>query len=104
MNPSVYTAEPEPDQVIAEAMIGDEARKFLDSDLGRCMVGLAEQDAETALRSLASVDPNDPKAIVRLQNRAALGHLFKDYIAELFSRGEQALVVWQEEHSQRRSQ
>ena len=82
------------DELIAEAEIGDEAKHFLESDLGKCLIGMAQQDALTAQEQLVEVDPLDSKAIIELQNKAKLAQMFEDYIKELFARGENALQVF----------
>ena len=88
--------------LIAEALIGDEAKRFLESDLGRCLLGMADQEAEAARIGLETVNPNDTKAVIALQNRAALGRMFKGWLAELYTRGEQSLEVWKHEFGDRR--
>lgn len=90
------------DEIIAEALIGDEAKKFLESDLGRCLVGMANQEAAAALEALASVNPTDVPAIERLQNRAKLGRMFEDFLKELISAGETALAQWSQNNESER--
>lgn len=81
------------DELIAEALIGDEAKKFLESDLGKVIIGLADQKTEEARIGLESVDPEDRATILKLQNQAAFGRQFKAWLSELFNAGEQALEV-----------
>ena len=81
------------DELIAEALIGDEAKKFIESDLGKVILGLAEQKTEAARIALETADPDDRKLILKLQNEAALGRMFKDWLNELFNAGENALEV-----------
>lgn len=82
--------------MIAEVEIGEAARKFVESDLGKCVIGMARQDAEEARNKLALVDPNDKLKIVELQREAAFGNRFEQYLAELISRGDNALDVLME--------
>ncbi len=82
-------------ELIAEACIGDEARQFLESDLGRTVMGIAEQGVENARLAMEVVDPHDAKAMMKLQNEIALGRRFKGWMIELLNRGENALQVWE---------
>ena len=91
------------DELLAEAEIGDAARNFLESDLGRCILGIAEQEAEGALLKMSDViatDPGNTKAIVSLNNEAILNRMFKTRLLELFHKGEQAIGVWRHEQTQ----
>ena len=83
------------DELIAEALIGDEAKRFLESDIGKCVLGIAEQESDLARIGLETVDPTDTKAIGRLQNQAALGRMFRGWLIELFNKGEEALGAYQ---------
>lgn len=83
-------------ELIAQALIGDEARKFLESDLGKCLIGMANQEAEKALEALATVNPTDVKAIERLQNRVWLGRQFEEFVKELITEGDNALATWKQ--------
>jgi hypothetical protein len=82
------------DELIAEAEIGDEAKNFLESDLGKCVLGMAQQDAEAATAKLKTVDPEDAKAVRSLQNEIWKAETFGAYVAELFTRGENALQAF----------
>lgn len=87
------------DQLIAEAEIGEEARKFVESDLGKTIIGMAQQDARAAEEALGDVDPTDIKAIVSLQNKIKLCRLFEQWLAELISRGNDAINVYTQQRS-----
>lgn len=81
-------------ELIAEAEIGEQARKFMEGELGRTLLGMAQQDIDAAQEALETVDPDDKAAITKLQNKAALGRMFAGYLTELFNRGDQALGVF----------
>jgi hypothetical protein len=85
------------DELIAEAELGDEARKFLDGDLGKWLVGCAEQEVQAAQEALETADPNNEKAIRDLQNKAWRGRRFKEWLAELVSRGEGAIAAFKQQ-------
>ena len=82
------------DELIAEALLGEEAEKFLVSDLGRCLIGMAQQDVKDAEDGLKLVEPTDTKTIVSLQNKAWLGEHFEDYIRELIFKGRNATTLY----------
>ena len=86
----------EGDLLLAEAEIGESARQFLDSELGKCLLGMAQQDAEDAKSKLATVDPEDKVGIVKLQRDIAHCNRFASYLAELVSRGDEAIEVIRE--------
>jgi hypothetical protein len=83
------------DEVVAEALIGDEAKKFVESDLGRCVLGMAKQDLDEAKEKL--IDATEEKEQEELRLKAMLARRFPDYLSELITRGEQALEVWKHE-------
>ena len=82
------------DELIAEAELGEEARKFLESDLCQCMLGIANQEAQLALEELGEADPEDDKKIRELQNKVKLANSFQQWLDELIDKGQSALEVW----------
>lgn len=85
-------------QLIAEAEIGEEARRFRESDLGKTILGMAMQETKSAEEELAETDPMDTKKLMALQNQARLGKRFEGWLLELINKGEEALTVWKERH------
>jgi len=88
------------DELIAEAEIGDEARKFVESDLGKTLLGMAQQEVARAQEELETVDPSDTKKLIALQNQAKNGRNFEQWLNELISKGEQALILWKQERDE----
>lgn len=84
------------DELIAVAEIGEKAREFLESELGRCLVGIAEQDLREAQEQLELVDPMDTDKIMSLQNDARFARSYKQRLEELLYDGENALSVFQQ--------
>ena len=82
------------DALIAEAEIGEATRFFLDSEVGKCLLGIAEQEERAALLKLADVDPNDAKAVIALQNEVWRARSFAGWLVELVNRGNNALEVY----------
>ena len=85
------------DLLIAEAELGEEARRFLESDLGKAVMGMAEQNVELARIRLGEIDPDDRKLLITLQNEIKLGERFKQYVLELFQNGEQAKAIYKQQ-------
>ena len=88
------------DQLIAEAELGKAAKEFLDSELGRCVIGIARQDAEDALRELGEVNPLDVEKIRALQGKARFCRYFEQWLVELFNNGENAKQVFVQQSEQ----
>jgi hypothetical protein len=85
--------------LIAEAEIGDEARKFVESDLGKTLLGMAQQEVLQAQEALETVDPTDTKKITYLQNQAKTARNFEQWLGELIVKGENALTVWRQQNN-----
>ncbi len=86
------------DSMIAEAELGEQARAFIESDLGRYMLGLADQEVVFAQEALEKVDPTDSDEIRRIQNQAWLGRRFKEWLFDIMDKGESALLAWKQEN------
>lgn len=84
------------ESLIAQAEIGEEARKFMTSDLYRVMVGFANQEAEDSAIALSMADPTDPQAIMKLQNQVRFGKQFQQWLNELISEADNAITALQE--------
>ena len=87
----------ETDQLIAEAELGEQARLFLDSELGKVMVGLADQEVLLAQELLGEVDPTNTKEITKLQNDIKVGRWFTKWLNELVAAGDQAISVFNQQ-------
>lgn len=83
--------------LVAAAELGEEARKFLESDLGKCLLGMALQEADLAKDALSKVDPSDFKKITELQNTVRLYQSFKDWLGELVDEGNSALEIFKQQ-------
>ena len=69
----------------------------MESELGRTLLGMAEQEAEDARLGLETVDPDNKKEITKLQNQAALGRMFKQWLEELIEKGNNAIEIYRHE-------
>lgn len=81
------------DDVEAEIVMGEEAARFMDSPIGRYVMGCAEQEIKLASRELIDADIKDEKAMRAIQLRMALGAKFEDWIVDLINRGAEARVA-----------
>jgi hypothetical protein len=79
---------------VAEVEIGEQARKFVDSELGKAMLDLADRELKQAQELLETVDPADEKKVRALQNKAQIARNFGEWLVELIDRGENALIEW----------
>lgn len=90
----------EHDVLIAQAELGEEARRFLESDLCKCMLGMAEQQVMAAQEELSDVDPSNTEKIRTLQNQVKLGRQFEEWLNELVSEGDNAIAVFRDNQHQ----
>jgi len=75
---------------IAEVDMGEEAERFLESKIGRYMVGRARQVAQRAYEQLRDTDPAATTAIRRLQDTIRWGESIGAWIEELILSGKNA--------------
>ena len=87
----------ENDELIAEAELGNQAAIFLESELGRCLVGMAQQEADRALMDLRVVDPENVKAVRDLQSKIWRAESFGSWLTELVSRGNAAMTIFKDQ-------
>lgn len=82
--------------LIAQAEMGEQAKAFLESELGRVLIGMAEQDAQAAREALELVPPTETNTIMTLQNKARCARNFESWLKELVSRGEESINIWKQ--------
>ena len=78
-------------ELVAEAILGKDAEEFLNSDIGRFLVGRAEEEATYAVFLLKTVHPWRTRRIKELQNKIWRAESFQLWLAEMVIRGNQAL-------------
>jgi len=76
--------------LMAEAILGEDAEKFLKSDIGEYLTGRIEQDIEDAKAGLVDVDPMDSVAVMKLQNDIKRAESIKQYLSEIVVAGRNA--------------
>ena len=82
---------------MAEVVLGDDARKFVESELGRAVLGMAEQEKEAALLALSETDPDDAKTIRAHQAAIWRVNSLASWIGELIQRGAEAESILRDE-------
>ncbi|MFA5632975.1 MAG: hypothetical protein WC997_15825 [Porticoccaceae bacterium] len=78
----------EEETLFAEAMLGQEAITFLNSDLGRVLRGYALQQREEAKEELLKTAPWRKRKIASVQFKAAVANQFLQFVREAVMRGE----------------
>lgn len=73
--------------LIAEVDLGQQAREFVQSDLGRFMVGAAQQEIAEAQDRLSKVLPWRYRKIQELQNKIWRSRFFLSLLRELLMSG-----------------
>lgn len=82
----------------AEVILGKDAEEFLQRDLGRYMLGRAEEEEREAMEALATVSPWRRRRISQLQAQLWRARSFQGWLAELITGGNQALEQLEEQH------
>lgn len=83
-------------EYFAEAVIGEETRQFLVSNVGRYLHGCAKQEYDRCRNEMFDLDPYTPtgkQEFLRLKADAAAAQHFMRWCAEAISRGDQAAVM-----------
>ena len=85
------------DALSEEAILGDEAKRFLSGDLGKHMLDFASKEVEDAIIELEDTDPSDQKKMWEIKNRIWRAKNFGGWLYELVQRGDEALRVYQQQ-------
>lgn len=85
------------DGLIAAAELGDEARKFMESDVGKFLIGVADQERRKAEEELGETSPENKEAIIKLQRVIWNAKHFRGWIEELIHNGNQALIIYKQQ-------
>jgi hypothetical protein len=84
------------DELVIHADLGDKARAFLDSEIGRFLSGAAEQEMKLAALELSKLNLFDPDQRIKAaeyQKTIQCANWFEDWIVKLIQDGEEALNV-----------
>ena len=69
----------------------------MESELGRCVLGMAEQEVRLAQLDLEKLAPTDTEGIREAQARAKMNRQFGEWLRELLQDGEEALRVFKQQ-------
>ena len=85
------------DEQIRRVELGEEAQNFLKSHLGKEVMERATKRYEDNLLLLAKADPNDPKAIMKIQNQIQLFEHFDEWLRDIVDTGNAELAAFTQE-------
>lgn len=80
----------EGDELRGRIAFGLDVQQFMGSNIGRYLQARANADIEEALEALKTADPEDPKAIRKLQNDVAVASSVLEWLGQAVTEGEQA--------------
>lgn len=81
---------PEMQQINAQISFGLDVEQFMQSAIGKYLTARANDDIESALESLKTVDPTDSKAVQSLQNEIHRAEMFLLWMGQAVTEGENA--------------
>ena len=88
----------------AEVVLGIDVENFLETSVGRYILGCSEQDEADAIGNLLNIDPYKSatlgelqSAISKAQNDVLIGRKVQGYLTDAIIRGNQAEEVLQNE-------
>lgn len=89
--------DPESRTFFAEAGLGRDAKEFFETDLGRYMVGCAQQEYAAAMAKLKTVAWWRRRRIMQLQNEAWRAEQFMVWLRDLIIKGKAAEMALEEQ-------
>lgn len=81
---------PNREQTVKEIAIGLDAERFMQSDLGRYLLGRAQANVEEAMEGLKVADPDNAKEVRDLQNIVMVNEYFLYWLGEAITQGRAA--------------
>jgi hypothetical protein len=81
------------EELLAHAELGERARVFLETDVGRYLVGMAENEVKAAAIEISKLNresPDFPERFGAQQRRIQCADYFQAWIGELLVEGESA--------------
>lgn len=90
--------------LLTEAVVGHQAKEFLESDVGQALLAKAELEASDAIDALKVIDPTRENEIRSLQNRIWLADHFERWIVDLIMDGQQATTQLQQQQIDQQEQ
>lgn len=77
----------------AQVITGVDAEEFVDSDLGKIVLGMAEQDLKEAIIAFDEIDITDRAKLLDLKVQIRTARRFDQYLAELIMRGREVAAA-----------
>ena len=84
----------------AEAIIGIDADRLVNSEIGQVMIGIAKHEAAQAIEALLEADPNDAAKGAFLRAEVRRHRQFESYLRNLYVRGKQAMTELDVRHAE----
>ena len=78
-------------ELYKEAVLGEDAQNFWNTELGQWVVGKSLKESESATEKLREIDPEDSKTIRELQNEIQISERCLVWLNEAIVSGKQAL-------------
>lgn len=91
--------DPRTEELVAESLLGEDAEKFVKSELGEVIIGMAKQEIEALHLELESVYPADFPKIDEIQKKIKNHRQFEAFLQELITKGRSALEIFQHEQT-----
>jgi hypothetical protein len=82
------------------ATFGRQVEMFLETDIGKYLVGCASRESDEAVALLKSCDPMDPSAVVAAQMRAKVADNFVAWLGDAIAAGESAKIALEQEQAE----
>lgn len=76
--------------LFAQVDLGEKTREFLATDIGRYLVGCAEQQITSCSQDLLNVNPNNTDKISEIQSKARTASNFIVWVNEAIDMGDSA--------------
>lgn len=83
--------------LMESAAIGEAARSFMESGLGKHIINTAAEDVDSALFDLIETDPSNQSEISRLQTEIKVARLSVAYLMNSITAGENSIRMMEDE-------
>lgn len=78
----------------AEVAFGLDVQQFMGTSMGRYLTARAQTEIDNAKDELIDADPDDPKAVRAIQNKAKVASMFLEWMGQAVTTGEIAQAEW----------
>lgn len=87
--------------LISDALIGEEAEKFVTGQLGQKVIELARLEVDAAALDMRDADLKDDKKLRDIQNRIWRATQFESWLQEIIEKGREALTVYKQQEQEK---